>query len=158
MTGAPAKAELQPPKEGFIPNSQRKSNPFSMDNEPDWVPGSRIRQNGLEPRADRKPLPPPRRGTSNAARESVQSPPVGDKPVAGKSPPAVPRKPLSLSSQAAVSRVASTGSSPSPSASLRDSPGVGSEQGFGGPSSQTGDLLDDASGDPISWKPLLPQR
>ena len=157
MTGVPAKAELQPPKEGFIPNPQRKSNPFSRDDEPDWVPSSRITRNGLDARADRKPLPPPRRGTSGAARESVQSP-VGEKPVAGKSPPAVPRKPLSLSSQAAVSRVASTGSGPSRSASLRDSPGGESGQGFGGPGGQTGDLLGDASGDTIGWKPLLPQR
>lgn len=157
MTGVPAKAELQPPKEGFIPNPQRKSNPFSMDDEPDWVPSPRITQNGPEARADRKPLPPPRRGTSGAARESVQSP-GAEKSVVGKSPPAVPRKPLSLSSQAAVSRVASTGSGPSQSASLRDSSGVGNGQGFGGPSDHTGDLLGDASGEAVGWKPLLPQR
>lgn len=164
MTGVPAKAAVQPPKDGFVPNPQRKSNPFSMDDEPEWIPNSRVTEKGPETRVDRKPLPPPRRGTSGGSKDKdgMQAPGV-DKSVAGKSPPAVPRKPLSLSSQAAVSRVSSAASGQTRSASQQDSsgqcPAPDAVRGLpGGSSAQTGDLLGDASGETIGWKPLLPQR
>lgn len=153
------KAAVQPPKAGLVPNPQRKSNPFSMDDEPDWIPSSRVTDQGLEARVDRKPLPPPRRGTAGRSKDNLQSP-GGTSPVVEKSPPAVPRKPISLSSQATAGRVPSASSSQARSATLEDSPGLSqiSDGTRGVSSAETGDLLGDASGETIGWKPLLPQR
>lgn len=159
MTGVPAKAAVQPPKEGLVPNPQRKSNPFSKDDEPDWIPSSRFTEKGLEARVDRRPLPPPRRGTSGGSKNNMQSP-VSDKPATEKSPPAVPRKPISLSSQATGGRIPSTNSGPVRSATWQNSSSFRqSPDGVKGVSSaETGDLLGDASGENIGWQPLLPQR
>ncbi|KAJ5875527.1 Inositol-1-4-5-trisphosphate 5-phosphatase 1 [Penicillium subrubescens] len=157
--GVAAKAAVQPPKAGLVPNPQRKSNPFSMDDEPDWIPGSRDTDQGPDARVDRRPLPPPRRGTSGRSKDNMQSP-GGDAPVVEKSPPAVPRKPVSLSSQATAGRIPSGSSSQERSASLQGSPSLRqtADGGRGVSSAETGDLLGDASGEPIGWKPLLPQR
>jgi hypothetical protein len=86
--------------------------------------------------------------------------PGGDAPVVEKSPPAVPRKPVSLSSQATAGRIPSGSSSQERSASLQGSPSLRqtADGGRGVSSAETGDLLGDASGEPIGWKPLLPQR
>jgi hypothetical protein len=159
MTGVSAKAAVQPPKAGLVPNPQRKSNPFSMDDEPDWIPSPRGTDQGPEARVDRKPLPPPRRGTSGRSIDSLQSP-GGDTAVAEKSPPAVPRKPVSLSSQATAGRISPATSSQARSATWQNSPSLSqSPDGRRGVSSaETGDLLGDASGETIGWKPLLPQR
>lgn len=158
----PAKAAVQPPREGLVPNPQRKSNPFSMDDEPDWIPSPRVTEKGPEPRFDRRPLPPPRRGTSGGSKNSMQS--LGaDKSAAEKSPPAVPRKPISLSSQATVGRIPSTPSGQARGATLQNTSGLNqSRNGVTGASEissvGTGDLLGDTSEETIGWKPLLPQR
>lgn len=159
MAGVSAKAAVQPPKAGLVPNPQRKSNPFSMDDEPEWIPNSRATESGPQARVDGKPLPPPRRGTSGRSKDNSQSP-GGGTPVVEKSPPAVPRKPVSLSSQPSAGRVPSATSSQARSATLHDSPRLSQspDGGRGVSSAETGDLLGDASGETIGWKPLLPQR
>lgn len=159
MTGVSAKAAVRPPKAGLVPNPQRKSNPFSTDDEPDWIPSSRGTDQGPEFRVERRPLPPPRRGTSGRSKDNMQ-PLGGDAPVVEKSPPAVPRKPVSLSSQATAGRIPSGTSSQARSATLQDSPSFSQspDGGSGVSSAGTGDLLGDASGETIGWKPLLPQR
>ncbi|KAJ6172456.1 hypothetical protein N7470_001523 [Penicillium chermesinum] len=177
ITGAPGKATLQPPGEGLVPNPRRKSNPFSPDSEPDWVPQSRLgRQNTI----DRKPAPPPRRVASVArtgSPVSMSGVPLDSKPMLPprraatadvsaptmeverqrleRAPP-VPRKPISLSSQ---------GSKPASISGRQTnatSPGGGSarsQQSYSaaGTSSASVDLLGDSADEPIEWKPLVPQ-
>lgn len=140
VTGAPVKATVQPPAERFIANPERKSNPFSMDTEPDWVPYSGLMGKEADARTDRKPAPPPRQqafdGSESAGPRSARS-------TMSKSPPAVPRKPLALSSQGGVR-----------------SPVSGPDQGaWTAPQSSTGapDLLGDDADEQIEWRPLLPQ-
>ncbi|KAJ5674856.1 uncharacterized protein N7477_004790 [Penicillium maclennaniae] len=53
--GAPSKAIVRPPSEEFVPNPKRKSNPFSLDAQPDWIPKSSLMGHGTDPRKDRKP-------------------------------------------------------------------------------------------------------
>ncbi|KAJ5218285.1 uncharacterized protein N7498_000384 [Penicillium cinerascens] len=139
--GAPVKATVQPPAERFIANPKRKSNPFSMDTEPDWVPNSSLMGKQADARTDRKPVPPPRQ---QAFDGSESTGPRSGSSTMSKSPPAVPRKPLSLSSQGGVR-----------------SPVSGSDQGvWAAPQSNTGapDLLGDDADEQIEWRPLLPQR
>ncbi|KAF2854632.1 hypothetical protein T440DRAFT_464773 [Plenodomus tracheiphilus IPT5] len=58
--GLPAKARVQPPSEGYLPNPKRPSNPFTPSPEPDWVDVKRnVSGNG-------RPEPPPARGTQRA--------------------------------------------------------------------------------------------
>ncbi|KAJ5157574.1 Inositol-1-4-5-trisphosphate 5-phosphatase 1 [Penicillium canariense] len=158
--GVPVKAAVQPPKAGLVANPQRKSNPFSMDGEPDWVPSSLSAENGPQAR-DRKPLPPPRRGTTGRSKDNMQS--LGrEKPALEKSPPVVPRKPMSLSSQAATGRLPTPVSDQGRSAVLQNTshPSQSPDVVRGASRAEAGDLLgdDDAPGEPIGWKPLLPQR
>ncbi|EPS31303.1 hypothetical protein PDE_06258 [Penicillium oxalicum 114-2] len=171
---APAKAEIQPPKAGYVPNPLRKSNPFSMDSEPDWVPKARVPTKTPD-LPERKPVPPPRRRTAGLSREtSVSSVSMSsrmERLTLEKTPPAVPRKPISLSSQATGGRFTSPSASGLARSSTlpRDfgSANTARSAAAGGnavPGSQlshvqrSGDLLGDASGDTIEWKPLLPQR
>ncbi|KAF7713340.1 Uncharacterized protein PECH_001493 [Penicillium ucsense] len=198
--GAPAKAEIQAPKPGFVPNPLRKSNPFSADTEPDWIPKTQLQEKRAKAPAlpERKPAPPPRRRTAGPSRDNdlststsrstSSSSPVSlsprlEKLRLDKSPPAVPRKPISLSSQVTGPRFASPASSPAfASAGLArsstlprdfESRSVGRTAGGGGggggeeekkrgsqlsDAKRSDDLLGDAAGDSIGWKPLLPQR
>lgn len=140
VTGAPVKATVRPPAEKFIANPQRKSNPFSMDTEPDWVPHSGLMGKEADARTDRKPVPPPRQ---QAFDRSESAAPRSASSTMSKSPPAVPRKPLALSSHGGVR-----------------SPVSGSDQGaWATPRSSTGapDLLGDDADEQIEWKPLLPR-
>ncbi|KAJ5802239.1 uncharacterized protein N7503_004689 [Penicillium pulvis] len=147
--GAPGKATIQPPREGLVANMQRKSNPFSADSEPDWVPASRLTKTSI----DRKPAPPPRRGRTlnDQAPTSIDA----NSPLVDKAPPAVPRKPMSLSSQLSPRSPMSNGQSYStmslenPDRNRSSRTGTG---GAGGP-----DLLGDPMDEQIAWKPLLPQ-
>ncbi|KAJ5739679.1 hypothetical protein N7533_012463 [Penicillium manginii] len=171
--GVPVKATTKPP-EGLVPNTQRASNPFSTDTEPDWIRPSSDRppapphDKELQPEpwnhnhplagteVEIPPAPPPRQGTGSFSETS----PVerGSAP-APRSPPAIPRKPISLSSRQSSMRLGPgeeeggrahsiTASSPPPSASTpaRSSAGL--------------DLLGDSASEheQIGWKPLLPQR
>lgn len=142
--GNPVKARVQPTKEGFVPNTERKSNPFSMDSEPDWIPISGLTRSSARNSVDRKPVPPPRHGTFDGV--------VSVEPGAavGKSPPAVPRKPLSLSSQTAPSTpLSASRQSISTGQSGSRPPGPGNSGAV--------DLLGDADSETIEWKPLVPQ-
>ncbi|KAF1914992.1 SacI homology domain-containing protein [Ampelomyces quisqualis] len=55
--GLPAKARVQPPSDGHIPNPKRPSNPFTPSPEPDWVDVQRM---------GGRPEPPPARGSQRA--------------------------------------------------------------------------------------------
>ncbi|KAH8731467.1 SacI homology domain-containing protein [Phaeosphaeriaceae sp. PMI808] len=55
--GLPAKARIQAPSEGYIPNPTRPSNPFTSSPEPDWVDVKRMGSN------NGRPEPPPARGS-----------------------------------------------------------------------------------------------
>lgn len=143
MTGAPVKATVQPPKQGYIPNPQRKSNPFSAD--VDWVPiPDSIKNRNTDPVQDmrKKPILPPRRDTFESPTQSLSPQTVET----GKIRPAVPRKPLSLSSQAKLGTVSPSGRHPSG----QDSPGINVPAGMG-----STDLLSDSAREQIEWKPLL---
>ncbi|KAJ5591772.1 uncharacterized protein N7459_002141 [Penicillium hispanicum] len=148
--GAPVKSTVQPPKEGLVANSRRKSNPFSFDAEPDWVRNPGLARGDTDSRVGRKPLPSPRHRTFDA----INSTRPFEKQAPGRTPPVVPRKPLSLTSQPAhrVSspvRVASTASEGSlPRGAQHRSPG--------GISGSGGDLLGDTMDEQIDWKPLVP--
>ena len=83
---------------------------------------------------------PPRRDTFEPPRVSSSPREVGT----GKIRPAVPRKPLSLSSQAKSAAV-----SPGQPTPLQDSPGSG------GIDMGSTDLLGDSASDQIEWKSLL---
>ncbi|CAG7918182.1 unnamed protein product [Penicillium olsonii] len=122
--GTPVKATLQPPREGLVANPQRKSNPFSPDT--DWVAPAQI---------PRKPMLPPRHGTTGSPTISTSPQSVGS----GRLAPVVPRKPLSLSSQAKSQTMPISGEQTAqPIAASASSP----------------DLLGSSS-EPIGWKPLL---
>ncbi|KAL5121928.1 Inositol-1,4,5-trisphosphate 5-phosphatase 1 [Pleosporales sp. CAS-2024a] len=56
--GLPAKARIQPPQEGYMPNPKRPSNPFTPSPEPDWVDVQRM--------GGGRPEPPPARGSQRA--------------------------------------------------------------------------------------------
>lgn len=85
---------------------------------------------------------PPRRGTFESPTRSLSPQAVET----GKIRPAVPRKPLSLSSQAKIGTV-----SPSSRHTTRqDSPGIDVPAGMG-----STDLLSDSTSEQIEWKPLL---
>ena len=147
MTGASVKATVQPPKQGYIPNPQRKSNPFSADI--DWVPSpGSLKNRNTDPvqNTREKPMLPPRRDTF----ESPTGNPTGSlSPHAvetAKVRPAVPRKPLSLSSQAKIGTVSPDGQH----TSWQDSPGSGVTAHTG-----STDLLSDSASEQIEWKPLL---
>ncbi|KAJ5053555.1 Inositol-1,4,5-trisphosphate 5-phosphatase 1 [Penicillium rubens] len=138
---ASVKATVQPPKQGYIPNPERKSNPFSAD--VDWVPSpGSIKNRNTDPVQDmrKKPMLPPRRDTFESPTGSSSPREVGT----GKIRPAVPRKPLSLSSQAKTAAV-----SPGQPTPLQDSPGSG------GIDMGSTDLLGDSASDQIEWKSLL---
>lgn len=142
MTGAPVKATVQPPKQGYIPNPQRKSNPFSAD--VDWVRGpGPVKNRNTDPVQDtrKKPMLPPRRDTF----ESPTGPLAPQAVETGKIRPTVPRKPLSLSSQAKIGTV-----SPGQHTSWQDRPGSGVTTSLG-----STDLLGDSASEQIEWKPLL---
>jgi hypothetical protein len=142
MTGASVKATVQPPKEELIANTQRKSNPFLADT--DWVasPGSAKNQKADPVPALRKPMLPPRNGTleSPMASESLQAVELG------RVPPAVPRKPLALSSQANGGTITPSGQQ----TSWQGSTGSGVAAGV-----DSTDLLGDSASEQIEWKPLL---
>lgn len=143
MTGASVKATVQPPKQGYIPNPQRKSNPFSAD--VDWVPSlGSLKNRNTDPVQDtrEKPMLPPRRDTFESPTGSL-SPHAVEK---AKVRPAVPRKPLSLSSQTKVGAVSPS----SQHTSSQDSPGSGVTADTG-----STDLLSDSASEQIGWKPLL---
>ncbi|KAJ5971139.1 uncharacterized protein N7479_001057 [Penicillium vulpinum] len=141
--GASVKATVQPPKQRYIPNPQRKSNPFSAD--VDWVPRpDSIENKNTDPLevTRKKPMLPPRRDT-------LESPTGSSSPRAveiGKTPPAVPRKPLSLSSQTKIGTISPSGQH----TSRQNSPGSGVT-----PSTRSTDLLGDSASEKIEWKPLL---
>ncbi|KAJ5328982.1 hypothetical protein N7452_009372 [Penicillium brevicompactum] len=120
--GNPVKATVQPPQEGLVANPQRKSNPFSPD--VDWVAPAQIQ---------RKPVLPPRRDTlespSSRSRQSVESVRLA---------PAVPRKPLSLSSKSHTMPVSNQ-----------------ERQSVAGAASTSSPDLLDSSSEQIGWKPLL---
>ncbi|EKV17476.1 hypothetical protein PDIG_14280 [Penicillium digitatum PHI26] len=137
---APVKATVQP-KQGYIPNPQRISNPFSAD--VDWVPSLGPMENrNTDPIQDtrKKPMLPPRRDTSESPGRSLSPPAVQT----GKIRPAVPRKPLSLSFQAKIETV-----SPGQHTSWQDGPGSGVT------AVGSTDLLSDSVSEQIEWKPLL---
>ncbi|KAJ5899822.1 hypothetical protein N7495_004566 [Penicillium taxi] len=138
--GAPVKATVQPPEEGFVANMQRKSNPFSPDTEPDWVSSSELMTTRI---SDKKPLPPPRRETMDSSDSLSQKLRIE------KSPPVVPRKPIALSSRRSLQ---------SPVNGCDDieykKPLSSSTQSSKMPVSA--DLLGDAN-EEIGWKPLLSQ-
>lgn len=154
-TGAPVTATVQPPREGFVANTQRKSNPFSLDAEPDWVPSSGVVGTASDSQVDRKPVPPPRQRTLN---ESGSKEPSSPNWSVSKSPPAVPRKPLSLSSQPSfpVSRSGSGQAEYTPPQS-RSEP-IRLRRPTGEASAGATDLLRDTTGEQLEWKPLLPQQ
>ncbi|CAI7635984.1 unnamed protein product [Penicillium glandicola] len=141
--GASVKATVHPPRQGYIPNAQRKSNPFSADI--DWVasPGSIEKKNTDPVQVMReKPMLPPRRDTCDSPTGSLSPQMVETRRI----PPAVPRKPLSLSSQVKIETV-----SPSDQhTSWQDSPGSGVTASMSSP-----DLLSDSTSEQIEWKPLL---
>ncbi|OQE34520.1 hypothetical protein PENCOP_c017G07090 [Penicillium coprophilum] len=140
--GASVKATVQPPKQGYIPNPQRKSNPFSAD--VDWVPSPDSMENKpTEPvQVTRKPMLPPRRDTFNSSTGSLS--PQAVETV--KTRPAVPRKPLSLSSQGKIRTASPEGQH----TSRQDSP----ESGVTAITGST-DLLSDSGSEQIEWKPLF---
>lgn len=138
---------VRPPSERHVANVKRKSNPFALDDEPDWVPS---RGSGTDAVSDQKPPPPPppppRQRTIDESAATIMD----------HGPPAVPRKPLSLSSQ-------TSHGGPSPrlpttqqqSASSRNS-SLSSQTAQA--STAFADLLGDTTGEQIGWKPLLPER
>lgn len=141
------KATIKPPREGLVANVQRRSNPFVSDAEPDWIPNHTATETvAPDTTTARKsvppPPPPPRQRNIDEAGPMV--------PGAGadlrNSPPAVPRKPLSLSSQ----RSRRDSVLRSTTAQQNISEHVNS------PAST--DLLGDVTGEQIEWRPLLPQR
>ena len=144
-TGPSVKATVQPPREGFVPNPERKSNPFAADTEPDWVPSSGLTRSTTSTSVERKPVPPPRHGTFDGV---VSLEPSQKKQVPGKSPPAVPRKPISLSSQPSPGTPAQSSSQ-----SVRSNASRPSAKS----SSTAVDLLGDDDDEQIMWKPLVPQ-
>lgn len=85
---------------------------------------------------------PPRRGTFESPTRSLSPQAVET----GKIRPAVPRKPLSLSSQAKIETVSPS----SRHTSGQDSPGIDVSAGMG-----STDLLSDSTSEHIEWKPLL---
>ncbi|KAJ5555458.1 hypothetical protein N7461_003928 [Penicillium sp. DV-2018c] len=143
--GASVKATVRPPKEGLIANTQRKSNPFLAGT--DWVasPGSAENKRADPFPVVRKPMLPPRRGTlgSPTASEPLQA---VDRLDLGRVPPAVPRKPLALSSQANGGAMAPSGQQTSRRGSLGS--GVAADM-------DSTDLLGDSAREQIEWKPLL---
>lgn len=145
---------IQPPKERYIANIQRKSNPFRPDDEPDWVPNQTGLGNDAVPgrKPGPPPPPPPRQRTVDEAdplRPSSAS-------AMDHSPPAVPRKPFSLSSQGSR-----RGPSPRLSTMLQQSVSARDHDLLGPPgqaSAASADLLSDTTGEQIGWKPLLPEK
>jgi hypothetical protein len=141
VTGAPVKATIQPPTGGLVANPERKSNPFSLDTAPDWVPSSNLMTTETDARMDRKPVPPPRQRTFDGSESTG---PQSASSTLSKSPPAVPRKPLALTSQGCARSPVSgsgQGARAAPQSSIR-----------------APDLLGDGAEEQIGWKPLLPQR
>ncbi|KAJ5974043.1 hypothetical protein N7481_011253 [Penicillium waksmanii] len=162
-------------KEGFVPNGQRSSNPFIKDAEPDWIQQPDIRRSSQLDRKPPAPPPRQATGTFGNEASSSQSP-VGRNPpglpprqgtfgsevslssssqspierernsTAPKPPPAVPRKPVKLSSQNKVPQAGGSSSSPSTPARMN-----------GASTTSTMDLLGDSTNESIEWKPLLPQ-
>ncbi|KAJ5780865.1 hypothetical protein N7457_006025 [Penicillium paradoxum] len=132
--GASVKASVQPPEEGFIANTQRKSNPFSTD--VDWVASSTSGGTNNKPPVQvvRKPVLPPRRDALESPTGSISPQVVGF----GRVPPTVPRKPLALSSQAKIGTVSPH--SPGSGVTVRIPPA---------------DLLGDPASEHVEWKPLL---
>jgi hypothetical protein len=90
----------------------------------------------------KKPMLPPRRDTSESFTGSSLPQADGTRKVR----PAVPRKPLSLSSQGKVGAVSPS----SQHISRQDSPGNGVTADTG-----STDLLSDSGGEQIEWKPLF---
>lgn len=148
------KATIKPPREGLVANVQRKSNPFASDPEPDWVPSPSATEKAPDAAAGRKPVPPPpppRQRTFDGADSMNSNANMNLR----NSPPAVPRKPLSLSSQTSSRGPFLRSSTMQQNSSAQ----------IGSLSSPTGtarrasaDLLGDVTGEQIEWKPLLPQR
>lgn len=85
---------------------------------------------------------PPRRDTFESPTRSLSPQAVET----GKVRPAVPRKPLALSSQAKIGTVSPSGRH----TSRQDSPGIDVSAGMG-----STDLLGDSASEQIEWKPLL---
>lgn len=149
--GTPVKATVHPPQKGLVANMQRKSNPFSSDVKPDWVPPTGDPSIVRDDKPMRKPALPPRTGTQDQFGDSsptVQTTPGQKQPnrIPEKSPPAVPRKPMSLSSPSehrSSSQFAGERSSARPSTAKATASPV--------------DLLGGTGSEQIEWKPLLPQ-
>jgi hypothetical protein len=145
------KSTVHPPQNGLVANVKRKSNPFSSDVEPDWVPSTGDPSIIRDGKPLRKPALPPRTGSQDQLRDSspmVQTNPGQQQPnrIPEKSPPAVPRKPMSLSSP-------SEHRSPSHFAGESSSPGQSTAKATASPAN----LLDGTGAEQIEWKPLLPQ-
>lgn len=146
------KATIKPPKEGLVANVQRKSNPFVSDPKPDWVPNPSAMEKAPDAAAGRKPVPPtppPRQRTVDEA-DAVGPDSSTDM---RNSPPAVPRKPLSLSSQTALRGPVRLSSHVQHDASVQL--GSVSDPTASAKGAST-DLLGDVTGEQIEWKPLLP--
>ncbi|KAJ5085615.1 hypothetical protein N7532_010386 [Penicillium argentinense] len=152
--GAPVKATVRPPREGLVANVQRNSNPFSSDAEPDWVASSVSK--GKSSRMDRKPAPPKQR-TFGEGSPAERQPGGNGGSTVPRSPPAIPRKPISLSSQSMHrAPVADSQTDVARDTPLQGSLSLSSSVGVNYGS--TPDLLGDAASAQIEWKPLLPQR
>ncbi|GAM83447.1 hypothetical protein ANO11243_014350 [Dothideomycetidae sp. 11243] len=138
--GVPAKANAQPPQDGYVPNQDRPPNPWTPSSEPDWVkvekpakaakptapPSRRIPASSISTKADiaaerSKPSTPPARRSMLTKQPSQpqQQKPQPDKikgEIAGAKPliPSRQQTPLSYERPqrpAAVSRTSSTLSS-----------------------------------------------
>ena len=147
------KATVQPPKEGFVPNPQRISNPFSRDTEPDWVLTSGLKRRDTDMCVERKPLPPPRHRTFDAINSTQSREPR----VLDKVPPTIPRKPLSLTSHTAHRTSIPSSVSAAFTTSKADSTRRYQHESQEKTDSGTSDLLDDHMNEEIDWKPLIPQ-
>lgn len=148
------KATIKPPKEGLVANVSRMSNPFVQDSEPDWIPNPNITGKAPDTAAGRNPVPPPPPPRQRTFDDTEPMDSDADTNLRN-TPPAVPRKPLSLSSQASLRGPILRSSTMEQNASAQ----------IGGVSGQTEkvrrastDLLGDVPGEQIEWKPLLPQR
>lgn len=149
------KATIKPPKEGLVANVQRKSNPFAPDSEPDWIPNPNATGKAPDAVAGREPVPPPPPPPRQRTFDDAEPMNSDANTNLRNSPPAVPRKPLSLSSQTSLRGPILRSSTMQQNASAQ----IGSLSGQTGKVRRAStDLLGDVAGEQIEWKPLLPQR
>jgi len=72
--GQPARSSIKPPQNGFVPNPNRPSNPYTPTDEPDWVTVPRMSQN----KSVAPPPPNPRPSTSSSTNGTRKLPPPFD--------------------------------------------------------------------------------